>query len=138
LGILRSFAGDIRDDERTIWHCTCWGRGGPQREAQARWGRGLAVTARHCYGPTKGRGGPNPAGPHCHGPARGRGGSSPTTRTPIVVPLEGTGGLVVTVDDKGPDDEGLVPPLVSSSPFFLAQKHRRFFLLFFLKNAVDL
>jgi hypothetical protein len=55
---------------------------------------------------------------------------------PIVFSPEGRGCLV-TVDDNGPDDEGPVPPLVSSLPFF-SQKHRRFFSPFFLINAVDL
>jgi hypothetical protein len=56
--------------------------------------------------------------------------------TAVVVPPEGTGCLV-TVDDKGPIDEGTLPPLVSSSPFFFSQEHRRFFLPFFLINVIE-
>jgi hypothetical protein len=51
---------------------------------------------------------------------------------PVTVPSNGRGCLVAF------DDNGLVPPLVSSSPFFFSQKHRIFFSLFFLINAVDL
>jgi hypothetical protein len=42
----------------------------------------------------------------------------------VTVSLEGRG-CPIAVDDKGPDDEDTVLPLVSSSPFF------------FLKNARD-
>jgi hypothetical protein len=40
---------------------------------------------------------------------------------------------LATVDDNGP-----VPPLVSSSPFFFSQERKRFFSPFFDINAVDL
>jgi hypothetical protein len=95
----------------------------------AHWGReGLAIAAHHYCGPTRARGGPRPAWPRCcgpiggrspvrppcHGPAGGRGGLS---LPPVVVPPEGRGCLIA-VNDNGPDDEGFVPPLVSSSPFF--------------------
>jgi hypothetical protein len=77
-GYIMVFADDVRDDGRTIWHHTRWGRGGPQHEVYVCWGRGgLAVTIRHCCGPAEGRRGPSPAGPRCRGPARGRGHSSP-------------------------------------------------------------
>jgi hypothetical protein len=77
-GYIAIFAYDIRDDERTIWCRARLGRGGPQCEAHAHWGRGgLAVTVDHCYGPIGGRGGPSPTGPHCHSPIGGRGGPSP-------------------------------------------------------------
>jgi hypothetical protein len=56
---------------------------------------------------------------------------------PVAVSLEGRG-FLVTVDDNGPDDEGTVLPLVSSSPFFFSQKCRRFFLPFFQINSEDL
>jgi hypothetical protein len=69
-----------------------------------------------CHGATRGR---SPAGPHCRSPIRGRGGPSPP---PTAVPSEGRGCLIVTVDVKGADDEGLVLPLVSSSPFFFSSK----------------
>jgi hypothetical protein len=91
------------DDGRTIWHCARWGRGGPQCEVHALWGRGaLTVAAHHCCCPTRGRGGPSPVGSHYRGPARGRGGSDPTIGPPVVVLLKGRVGLVVMVDDKGP------------------------------------
>jgi hypothetical protein len=88
------------------------------------------------HGLARGRGGSNPAarppyhssargrslvGPHYHCPTDGRGGPSPAA-PPVAVPPEGRGCLVVTVNDKGPDDEGLIPPLVSSSPFFFFSK----------------
>jgi hypothetical protein len=38
-GYIAVFAHNVRDDERTIWRRTRWGRGGPQREAHVRWGR---------------------------------------------------------------------------------------------------
>jgi hypothetical protein len=87
-GYIVVFADDVRDNERTIWHHTHWGRGGPQCEAHARWGRGgLAIAACHCCGPTEGRGGPSLVGPHYHGPARGRGGPSPLSRSYRRAPL---------------------------------------------------
>jgi hypothetical protein len=46
----------------------------------------------------------------------------PAPPPPTAVPSEGRGCLIVTVDDKGADDEGLVLPLVSSSPFFFSSK----------------
>jgi hypothetical protein len=74
-GSIAVFVEDVRDDERTIWCHTHWGRGGPQCEAHARWGRGgLIVIARQCCGPIGGRRRPSPIGPRCHGVARGRGG----------------------------------------------------------------
>jgi hypothetical protein len=122
-GYIAIFADDVRDNERTIWRRERWGRGGPQREAHAHWGRGgLAVAAHCCCGPARGRGGPSPVGPRCHGPSRGRGGSSPVG-PPIMVPPEGRECLIIAVDDKGPGDEGPIPPLVSSSPFFFSLKN---------------
>jgi hypothetical protein len=50
----------------------------------------------------------------------------------IVVPLKGRG-CHVTVDDNVP-----ALPLVNSLPFRFSQKCKRFFLPFFLINAVDL
>jgi hypothetical protein len=143
-GYIAVFASDIRDDERTNWHSTLSGRGGPHCEAHARWGRGgLTVAARHYCGPIGGRGDPCPIGACYRVPARGRGCSSCAAGPPIVapleeevlqgppchgpvgspvaVPLEGRGCLV-TVDDNGPDDEGPVLPLVSSSLFIFFSK----------------
>jgi hypothetical protein len=74
-GYIVIFVDDVRDDERTIWCHTHWGRGG------------FTVIAHHCCGPARGRGGPSPAGLHYRGPARGRGGSSPVA-PPITVPPE--------------------------------------------------
>jgi hypothetical protein len=73
--------------------------------------------------PIKGR---CPIGAHYHGPTGGRGGASPPIAAPpegrgcliVAVLLEGRGCLIVMVDDKGPDDEGPIPSLVSSLPFF--------------------
>jgi hypothetical protein len=77
-GSIAVFVEDVRDDKRTIWCHTHWGRGGPQCEAHACRGReGLVVVARQCYSPAGGRRGPSPIGPCYHGPAGGRGGSSP-------------------------------------------------------------
>jgi hypothetical protein len=134
-GYIRVFADDVRDNEGTIWHHACWGRGGAHHEAHACWGRGLAVVAHHHCGPTGGRRGPSPTGPHyrgptggrsptegrgptgpsCHGPTRGRGGPSP----PLAILSEGRGCLV------------LVPPLVSSSPFFFFSKTQEILLTLF-------
>jgi hypothetical protein len=74
-----------------------------------------------CRGPTTGL--------CCHGPARGR---SPTC-PPIAVPLEEeeVPAPPVMVLPKGRGCHVLVPPLVSSSPFFFSQNHRRFFSPFF-------
>jgi hypothetical protein len=121
-GSIVVFANDVRDDERTIWCHARWGRGGPQHEAHACWGRGgLAVAVHHYCSPTEGRGGPSLTEPRYRGPARGR------------------RDLVVTVDDKGTDDEGHVPPLVSSSSFFFFLKNARGSSHpFFLKNAINL
>jgi hypothetical protein len=164
-GYIAVFAVDIRDGERTIWCHAHWGRGGPQcegharweregpqRKPHARWGRGgLTITTHHYCGPAGGRGGPSPVGPRCLGPAKGRGCSNPATGPPVTVtpeeevsqgptvavPSEGRGCLV-TVDDKGPTDEGTVPPLVSFLPIFFSQKCRRFFSPFFLINMINL
>jgi hypothetical protein len=67
----------------------------------------LCCRAPYC-GPAGGR---SPAGPPCHGPVG----------SPVAVPLEGRGCLVM-VDDNGPDDEGPVLPLVSSSLFIFFSK----------------
>jgi hypothetical protein len=120
-GYIAIFGDDVKGDERAIWHHARWGRGDPQYETHARWGRGgLVVAARHCCVPTGGRGGPSPVGHHYPGPTRGRGGSSPTG-SPIMVLPKGWGCLIVAVNDKGPDDEGPVPPLVCSLSFFFSK-----------------
>jgi hypothetical protein len=111
-------------------------------------GRSSPAAGPSYHSPARGR---SPTGPpimvrscqrkkSCRAPYRdptgGRGGHSPVG-PPIMVPSERRGCLV-TIDDNGPDDEGPVLPLVSSSPFFFSQKYRRFFSPFFLINAVDL
>jgi hypothetical protein len=40
-------------------------------------------------------------------------------------------GWLVAIDDNGPDDDGPIPPLVSSPPIFFSQNHRRFFSPYF-------
>jgi hypothetical protein len=155
-GYIVVFADDVRDNERTIWHHTHWGRGGPQCEAHARWGRGgLAIAACHCCGPTGGRGGPSLVGPHYHGPARGRGGPNPLSRSYRRAPLSWSRRrkeshraplsqsrrrkrrsqppppTPVVVLLEGRVCLVSVPPLVWSSPFFFSQKCKRFFSPFF-------
>jgi hypothetical protein len=49
---------------------------------------------------------------------------------PIGVPPEQRGWLVA-IDDNGLDDEGPIPPLVSSPPIFFSPNHRRFFSPYF-------
>jgi hypothetical protein len=69
-----------------------------------------------CRGPARGR---SPVGPPCSSLAGGRGGPSPVGQ-PVAFPSKGRGCLVA-VNDNGSDDEGPVPPLVSSSPFFFSK-----------------
>jgi hypothetical protein len=146
-GYIAVFVDDVRYDERTIWHHTRWGRGGPQCEAHVRWGRGdLIVTARHCCGPTEGRGGPNPIGPYCHGPTGVRGGPSP----PVTVPPQGPAVMVPLEEEevpapppcRGPTGRKEMPCLGTALGKFFAilfsQKCRRFFSPFFLINTIDL
>jgi hypothetical protein len=85
------------------------------------WGRGLAIIAHHYCGPLvmvpleeEVLQGPTVAVPSEE--------EEVPTPPPTAVPSEGRGCLIVTVDDKGTDDEGLVLPLVSSSPFFFSSK----------------
>jgi hypothetical protein len=150
LGTLRYFANDLEsikeqfgitrigEEEGSLLHPRdCCGptngNGGPSpvgpRCCGAATGRGHSspTTASPCRGPVGGR---SPVGPRYHGLDRRRGGPSAAAPSPIMVQPEGRGCLV-TVDYKGPDDEGPVPPLVSSSPFFFSQKCRRFFSPFF-------
>jgi hypothetical protein len=116
------------------------GRGGPStagpRFRNLARGRGHSSPAAGspCHGPIEGR---SPTRPRYPCPTEGRGGPSPTAPPPVAVLPEGRGCFVV-VDDNGLDDEGPMPPLVSSSPFSFSQKHRRFFSSFFLINAADL
>jgi hypothetical protein len=62
---------------------------------------------------------------------------SQSRRPPCRGPV-GTKGCLVMVNDKCPNDECPILPLVSSSPSFFSQKRRRFFSPFFLLNVVDL
>jgi hypothetical protein len=145
-----AFAYGVRDDERTIWHQACWGKGGPQHEVHAHWRRGgLTVVACTAAVPPKEEEVPVPQGPAIivspgeeippeeeevlappfHGPIRGR---SPTGH-PCHGLARGRGGPSPPITVP-PDGRGClvgVPPLVSSLPFFFFSKTQEIHLILF-------
>jgi hypothetical protein len=156
-GYIVAFAYGIRDDERTIWHQACWGKGGPQHEAHAHWRRGgLTVVARTAAVLPKEEEVPVPQGPAI---IVSPGEEVPPEEEevlapPFMVPPEEEV-LQVTPVMVSPEEEEVQAPLsrprqmegdalsgyrpwLVLCPSFFSQKHRRFISSFFLINTVDL